>query len=894
MDTQPANPYLEGDRVSTDNGVELSLFALQEILHKVRENQTRLAGDAPKEDDAIPEVQKIINSIRDMASVQPFKVIESPPKSFRCIPMQNGEDTLIVDVHYEKISQIGGDIDEERAYDFYVSILEKVNFIRDQGAFLVKGLGTHELRGVEIVNAKDLGIDFEDVMRNATPQVRQVLQARLDGMIVENGQMADRRVDICNVAMSEPVYRIYNALQRYVEVGQHEGVAAMFRWLARLSEWKRIQFSHTMLTDLRRTDTIWLAPYVIPVNPAVIWNVPRCFLANLIMNIATCLPMVEYLLADPRISSITITQRITQNSPFSAISSMTPTSVQIDDMRKIYLALLFPGQIILDLKLDTAHTINPVLRMVAGVIGHVMFTFGPRFTNITPTMAHQLDQALNDYLLHMVGARVPVIYGQGDRPLDFRVAGRNQYDCNQLRGNPMTGAGYNGWAVVDVQVQQPTPYDHIQRMIAYCGLDVNEVMDPRTFGMGMNYHNYNEMVRVLMAFGKEQEAAFFRTMLPFHMVRFGRINQIINRDLISAFSLPDAAFNALLQQTINGIYDNVEPIVLEVSWASIWFAFTRRLEPISRSESLVDLPLIESVYATCLSEAQLNLRRLRELRARAPDTLIHAQISDVWKVVISKIPEPITSLMNLSMAHNYVNIRDVMVWADNDAIQPSLQLVLQREAWNVAADFEELMLSDQVYMHRDMVPEPELHDIDVFRRQGFYYTNMLVGLPPIDQVVEYTYEVARLQANEGRFRAALRRALDNGQWIRFGGALRNIEIRFFDQRPPEALLLAIPFEYRDDNSGAFRYAAIRYTTKATVYYLIYNVNYSDTPDSFVTLNPIYTMVKVYLRKRVVVKRPSEALLSYVNRRLVAYKSKMRLMNITESLRAGIQLAAPGV
>nr|QCU80075.1 VP3 [Palyam virus] len=891
---EPGAPYLDGDVLSRDNGALLSIFALQEIMQKVRRNQQELATHAPEIDGTIPEVALIIPGIRDLLKAKAYRVEKRPIKSFRAVSMQSTDFFLRVDTYYERISKVGELVDETKPEAFYETILKKIRHLRQEGAFLLQDIETHNHRGAEVAALDALGVEIDNLMPNMTTVDRQIVQDMINGMIIENAQIADRNVDVYMCAMSDPVYRVHNRLQGYIEGVQQAVIQRAIQWLVRLGQRKRIQFNTDFMTDFRRADTIWILTHELPPNANVIWEVPRSYITNLIMNIALCLPHGEYLAPNPRITSITITQRITQTNPFSLISGMTPTAQQMDDVKKIYLALMFPNQIILDLKADPNHAIDPVIRMVSGVIGHLMFTFGPRFTNITQTMATLLDSALNDFLLYMYNNRVRVDYGASGQPLDFHIGGRAQYDANRFRGNMQTGSGYNGWGLVDVEFRRPSPYDLVQRHIRYCDLDSREIIDPRTFGVNMNYPNYREMIRILTAAGKEQEAAFFRAMLPYHMIRFARLNQIINEDLLSGFSLPDRLFNAMIGNMQQGVFEEVEPITLEISWASIWFAFNRRFEPIARSELLNIAPMIESIYASELSIIQLDVRQLRLMRARVPEVVVNASPSQFWRAAIKVSPEPIKALLNLSQSFSFINVRDIIRWCDSRALQRSLAYELECEVWEIAGDFQELMLVNDVYFHRSVIPEPRLDDINEFRRIGFYTTNMLDAPPPLLATTLYTYEAAMLQANMGQFKAALRGILDDNGWVRFGGMLRNVTIEFFSSLPDASWLQSLPFEYKEEERDGLRYASIKYGSTAKVFYIIYNVDYSNTPDSLISINPVYTMTKIYMNKRIVSKVRVPDALSCVNKRVVSYKKKMRLMDVTEALKMGVQLAAPTV
>ncbi|AFH41521.1 VP3 [Pata virus] len=894
-DAQVPQPsaYLKGEQLTADNGPLLSIFALQEIMQKVRQAQSDYVAATKETDLTIPDVQNIIEGVKKLAEEQAYKIVDRPIVSFRYIVMQSREHFLRVNTYYERMSEVGDSMVENEPEKFYATIMKKVRHLREEGSFVLHNIKTRDHRGMEIADPEILGVDIKNILPVLTAEHRAMIQNILDGAIIENGNVATRDVDIFLGACSEPLFRVYNRLQGYIEAVNLQDLRAAMEWLERLGRRKRVVFSQEYLTDFRRADTIWLLTLRLPIDPNVIWDVPRCGVANLIMNIALCLPTGEYVSPNPRISSITLTQRITTTGPFAILTGSTPTAQQLNDVRKIYLALMFPGQVILDLRVDPGERMDPAVRMVAGVVGHLMFTAGRRFTNITQNMARQLDVALNDFLLYMYNARIPVRYGPTGEPLDFQI-GRAQYDCNVFRANFQNGTGYNGWGVVDIENRVPGPYDHVQRFLRYCNIDSRELINPTTYGIGMQYHVYDEMLRMLVAGGKDSEAAYLRQMLPFHMVRFARINQIVNEDLYSAFSLPDAQFDALLPNMLAGAHDGFEPVVLDISWISIWFAFNRSFEPTRRNELLEVAPLIESVYASELSVMKTDMQHMALLQRRFPDALVEARPTHFWKAVLDVTSQSIRDLMNLAHSHDFINIRDMMRWINQPAMQDSMKLVLEREAWAAANDFEDLMLVDQVFMHRDMLPEPRLDDIDRFRQEGYYYTNMLEGPPDIRRVVQYTYEVARLQANMGQFRAALRRIMDDEGWVRFGGVLRTVKLKFFDSRPPEDVLQNLPFKYETNEKGGLSYATIKYATEAVAYYLIYNVEYSNTPDSLVLINPTYTMTKVYINKMIVERVRVGQILALLNRRFVAYKGKMRIMDITQALKVGTKLAAPTV
>nr|QQY96709.1 VP3 [Equine encephalosis virus 5] len=887
-------PHFEGDKLGSENGPILSMFALTEIIEKIRENQRISTATGPDVDGPTSDISNILTSIKALLDEKHYKIVSEPPASFRCIGMQSTEYILVVDKYFEEISAVGDDIDENEPEKFFEAMLKKVRFIREKGAFIIQGVPTRDYRGHEVVSSKALGIEFEHVLSHLTAPDRQVIQQAQDAIVVENDFQGDRPTDSFMVAMSDPIYRVHCTLQGYIERIQVNVMQQSINWLDRLGRRKRFSYSNKFLTDFRRSDTIMIITTPLPFDTNMLWAVPRCHVPNLLMNIATCMPEIEFLNANSRIASITITQRITQNNPFSIISGMTPTSQQLDDVKKIYLALMYPNQIVLDLRVDPTHVVDPVLRMIAGVLGHIMFTHGPNFTNITVNMARLLDQALEEYLTYAYNARTPIVYGASGQTLDFHIGQRNPFDCNQLRSDPLTGRGYNGWNVNDTVRRQPAPYDHVQRWIQYCNIDSREIIHPQTYGHNMSYPMVDLLIRALVAANKEQEAAFIKQMLPYHMTRFARINGVINDDLLSGFSLPDEQFDAVLPDMLQGNHTDRSPIVLEVGWASIWFAYNRRMEPTQRNSMLCEAPLIEATYASHLAVLQHDMRQLDLLRARAPEMVLESTPSQFWRAALSVAPEPIKQVMNLVSSFRFVNIRDIMRWVRRRERYETMLMELEEVAWAVAADLENLMITDRIYMHRDILPEPPVDDVVEFRRQGFYHTNQIVAAPPLDRINYYSYEVALMQANMGRFKLAIRQILDRDETILFGGALRSIKLQIFESKPPDEILTQLPYQYEEQEEEGLRYVKLKYAVKSTLYVLIYKAEYGDTPDRLIGVNPTYTMTQIHLTKQIVRKVRSPDILGNVNRRVVGYKGKMRVMDITSALRLGARLAVPTI
>nr|AVO64742.1 VP3 [Ninarumi virus] len=880
--------YFDGDAIREDSGQLLSVFALTEILEKVRSAQAAIAAASQEIEVAPPNVQNLLVRLNELADIRHYRVENTLPSYYRHIVTDSRERFFQVNTHYEKMSQVSPNIGEAEPAKFFATVLAKVNHLREEGSFILYNVATRDYQGAEIVSEDALGVDLGAVPKMLSAADRGILRDLLNACIVENEMLENRRVDAYRAAMPDPVYQIHHLLMSYITGGQNAEFRASMAWLEYFSERKEVDFSRSHLTDMRRQDTFYILSYLLPINPNIVWTMPRCGVVNLVLNIAMCMPVGDYIAPNPRTASITLTQRITQTSPFSIIVNSTPTTAQMDDVRKITLALLFPNQVILDLKEDQKHSIDASVRMVAGVVGHLMFTYGPNFTNITPLMARKLDAAFADFLRYMTNERVPVVEGPTGAPLDFRI-GRDQVDVNGFACDYRTGAGYNGAGLVDCDAQ-PGPYAHVQRIIRYCGLNYRDVIEERVYGNNVTYPNYQRMMALLIAAGKTQEASFLRLMQPHQIVRFAYLNQIINRDLLSAFSLPDDRFRAMLGEIADGVDFPRETVVLEVSWISLWHAFHLRFMPTSRSENLVMQPLIESVYASELSILKENMQRMSVVRAAYPDNVETSAPSDVWKAALSVVPEALREVMNMTHSLEYITVYDIMVWARNHEQQDSLGLRLQREAWRIAADFEELMLTDQVFLHRDELPEPRLDDVDEFRRQGFYYTNVLEARPPLNRVLVYTREIAMREANQCSFISSLRPALDQGLYIQFSRMLRPFELRVYNTRPPEDVLQQLPYRYDQSEGQPLMFARLEYGERVIAYYLIYHADYADAPDKLVGLNPTYSMVNVFLRKRVIYQIEPGAIFAVINKQVRAFKRKMRVMDMTTVLRAGVKLA----
>nr|UBT83595.1 VP2 [Middle Point orbivirus] len=886
------NPFLSGTELKNDDGPLLSVFALQEILDKIRESQLRGQIAGQEIETAAPDIKNLLNKILALKDIRGYKILKKPPVSYRYISAQSESRLFRVNNFKERVSVIGENAKCEDPIEFLNVILERVKFIRDEGSFILHDVSTQYLNGEEVVMSDCLGIDTANMFTSLNPMNRNDLQNQLNSFLVMN-QTNDRPLmDIYNGACDDALYKVHSTLMNYIETGQTAAFRESLTWLKAYSHYKGIMYDQSYLTDIFSSESIYCLSYTLPTNPKVIWEVPRSSISNLVLNAALGFPTGIYISPPARIASVTITSRITTNTAFAQLQSMVPTEAVMADVRKIYFALCYPNQVVLDIRPEPGHQIDPVIQAVSGIFGKLLFSYGPRLFNITRTMAQLLDRGTANFLQMLTDGRRTIIRGQTGEPLDFVVSqGGRQFDCNQLANDPNTGRGFTSSRVDSVGVRV-TPYDHVSRRICYLGYDSEEVLDERYTGSTYTFYLHDLLMEALIRTGHVTEKNYLEAIKQHNVVRFAYINQIINRDLLSAFSMPDDQFREMADRVPNNVFGPEGPIVLDVSYLSIWFAFKLRFLPTDRPALMIQQPLLESVYASHLSMMKLATKRLKQFVDANPDNFTTLKAMDIWKVVLKEIPEPLRDIIDLVGQKHFMSMGDIAIWVNSDQKQDSLLYHCDEVAWQCLDTPNDLMFIKDVYVHSQNIPEPIIDDLDTFKREAFYYTNMSDSLPPHDRIVYLSRGSMLVKAGEGKLKSAIRQMLDAGDYIRIGCSLRPLVIRFFESMPPQEIREALPFVYSvDEKKGPMPQITVRLENKVLGYVLIYNVTRDYLPDQYVSYLPAKNLTEVIVNPRVFERVEVNNALDVTFRVFQSYRSKVRLVDLTDSLQAGTQLAS---
>ncbi|QCQ85368.1 VP3(T2) [CHeRI orbivirus 3-3] len=887
-----SSPYLSGPDLKNDDGPLLSIFALQEILEKVRETQIRSQIAGTEIETAAPEVKDLLTRLLALKEVKGYKVVRRPPECYRFIPAQSEERLFRVNSFKERISVIGENVECDDGLSLLDVVLSRVRMLRDEGAFILHDIETHYVNGSEVVNADCLGMNINGIFGSLTPARRYTIETQLETFLVIN-QMNERpMIDTFNAACDDALYKIHEALMNYVESGQINSFKRSLEWLRDYGVAKDIVYDAGYLTDVFSTETKYCLSYSLPADPRVIWEVPRSSISNMIMNAALGFPTGAYISPPARIASVTVTSRITTSSPFAQMQSMVPTEATMNDVRKIYFALCFPNQVLLDIRSEPGHQIDPVIQAVAGVFGKVMFSYGPRLFNITKRTAELLDRGLAQYLQMMTDGRRTIKRGATGAPLDFVIEqGNRQFDCSVLANDPDTGRGFNSSGITAV-TRRSTPYPHVSRRICYLGFEAGEVLDERYTGANYRYSFYDQMMDALTQAGHINEKNFLQLALQHHVVRFAYINRTINRDLLSAFTMPDDQFEAMGNGIPQDVYTPEGPVVLDISYLSIWFAFKMRFLPTDRPLLMVQQPLIESVYASHLSMVKLAAQRLMQFVDANPDNFPSIRAPDVWKVVTKEMPEVLHDILDMIGQRHFITMRDVYAWTNSDIIQESLLYVCDVKAWECLLTPSDLMLVKDIFIHSENIPEPVIDDIETFRREANYYTNMRDSLPPVEDRVFMNKSSMLVRAGEGRLKSTIRSMLDAGDYIKVGNSLRPLVIKFFDSMPPQDVREKLPFTYNvEKKDGPMSRIMINLGGKVVGYVLMYSVTKEYTPDQFVSILPSKNLSTIVINPLPFERVEASTVLNVTNKVFMAYRGKVRLVDLTESLQSGTQLAS---
>nr|AXF35759.1 capping protein [Kammavanpettai virus] len=888
-----SSPYLRGTETVNDNGPLLSVFGLQEILAKVRETQTRLQMSATEVSPAPPDMQDLINSLRAMSENSAFRVVDRPPVFYNYIASQSDQKVFRINRFYEEISKIGSDVDDSDAKVLMGIVLDRLKYIVDQGSFIIQDVPTYcEVRD-EIVKSDCLGADFSVLVDTLRRVSGNYILDRLKSYIITNTEVLQGKTDGFLAALPDPIYKVHDALVAHVIQGQRGEFKASIAWLTRYGEAKMMEFSASLLTDIFCVDTVYVLSHYLPVDPQLIWQVPRSAMSNLMMNAALGIPPGTYIVPNAKIATVTISSRIVTTAPFSQMNSTTPTEAQMQDVRKIYLALMFPNQILLDVKDEPGHNVDPIAQQVSALVGKLMFSYGPNLFNITARTARLLDFACSRFFT-MTGEHYRKIHrGVTGEPFDFRIEGvRREFDAVQLRNDPDTGRGYNGFRVEDIKVREG-PYPHVRRRICYLGYDPEDVIDERISGVDFNYTNFSIMIQALEDSGRIQEANFLMQMMQHHVVRFAHISQVINRDLLSAFTMPDTMFRALAARIRENQYVSDGPIVLDISYHSIFHAFKMRFLPMDRPEFMIIQPLIESIYASELSIMKYNAQRLRDITTEYLESFPSLKNSDIWRVVTSRVPEPIKTVMQITGQQFYVNVRDMYTWIEQPGFQESLPLLLQRIVWDQITDITNIMFTKEVYACRMIVPEPRIDDLETFRREAVYHTNILRAPPPMRNTVHVTRQVAMQRAAEGKLKSSLRSWIDDGMFVKFGNIIRPVFFSIHHNLPDRSILEALPYMYETDNSaGPIAKYRFKLINSVKAFLMLYNTDDKAMPDEFVNVNPSYCNTSLYIPEFIFEQVEESNALNMIDKNMVSLRKRVRVHDLTQSLVEGSKYALP--
>nr|P35934.1 RecName: Full=Structural core protein VP2 [Broadhaven virus] len=888
-----SSPYLRGDEVHDDPGIALSVFALQEIIRKVRESQTSLRNEGREVNPAPPEIEQIFSALRHLRDERPYRIERTLPTYYRFESSQSQERFFRVDSHFERIAAPVDNATLEEPARLMSLVSRRVDAIRDAGSFLLYNAPTHFVDGREIIDADGLGVDVSGPAsprraEGASPATRQI-----DQLTVLNQDQEDTMVDTYPGACPDAVFRVHRALTAHVVHHQRDDYRNAMQWLQAYGEYKRIDFSRSLLTDVFSPDTVYIQSYHVPANPQLLWEVPRCGIPNLRAKRVLGVPHGTYITPNPRITSITIASRVTTTTSFAQLLGTIPTAAQMDDVRKIYLALMFPNQILLDIRSEPGHQVDVVAQSVAGVLGKLLFSYGPALFNITPHTPGPLivHAPLSCKWQPMI--RRTIRHGPSGRPLDFVITqGQRAFDCNQLAQNPARGNGYAGWGV-DAVGDHPTPYPHVRRRIQYLGYVPEDVIDERFCGDDLRYPLHQTMCEALAISGHVNERNYVEMMRHDHVVRFAHLSQVINRDLVSALSLPDERFNMLAAVFPRDATGPDGPLVLDISYMAIIHAFRLRFLPVSRPERIIYQPMLESVYASHLSLAKLHANNLQTFVTANSESFVEARPLDTWRAVYPRLPEPVRQIFDLTGQHSFVTGSDIGLWLRSPLVQDSLFLLCARTAWQAVDDPADIGFTRDVYIHRQPIPGYPLEDVRQFRRDAVYFTNMLEARPANGNRVILDRAIMQQRAGAGRLRMSIRELLDDGLFVQIGIALRPNYFEHPSRLPPEETLRALPFEYRARaRNGPTARVTLQMLRPVSAFFMLYNADEQAFPDEMIDLVPKMSLVSLYIQQPPVERVSYDTALSVINRDFVSFRSRVRLMDLSAAFDAGSQYALP--
>lgn len=221
-----------------------------------------------------------------------------------------------------------------------------------------------------------------------TPNVNKIVKADMSNMILRNLDrlvpVSQNEFDTIPVVLNPQLQEFQRATQEFII---HDNLA-LREWVENFSRRKRLVLAFGAGPLYGRNNVRWL-------NHSHPMNLSRfiSILPKIMLSVAYASQFVfpTFSLTSVDIAQVSQTMEINSNKsePLAKIVNSPVTSQNLDDFRKIVLALTLPQQVMIDIEYDNNE--NAILSGTIGLMSKMIFSTTPGFRTITQRSAHETD-----------------------------------------------------------------------------------------------------------------------------------------------------------------------------------------------------------------------------------------------------------------------------------------------------------------------------------------------------------------------------------------------------------------------------------------------------------------------------------------------------------------------
>lgn len=369
-------------------------------------------------------------------------------------------------------------------------------------------------------------------------------------------------------------------------------------WMERFAERKRYSVNLGGHTIYGNNNTRWFN-HSSPANlPSITSHIPNFNLMSITYSAPFCVPECTLTALDLTQLSQTMQINVNRANPLSELISAPSDAKNYEDYRRIMLAMILPGQVMVDVEMNP-HA-NAYLSGFTALCAKLMFSTTPNARNISMDSARELDI----HLMHMLE---DLGYQHEFQTPPLQVTSRRIPDAALWQDLSTREGDGRGWINHGVncfyRINDPL-YVGINNLIIYGGKD--ELVNANRMAEAEDINPtpiIDLILRNLMNASVKQEASFIQRVLRYLSTKYSaflmNLNQFIVRYGECGFKLSDRARAEMDRlYDIGGLQNSLNtPIRITVQGNSIWKFFLRLPNTFVPNTLVLKQPKCESVVS---------------------------------------------------------------------------------------------------------------------------------------------------------------------------------------------------------------------------------------------------------------------------------------------------------